>query len=85
VDGAPEQVEAGGPYEMQIQAGTRLREDVLVGEVWVGSGQSNMAFTVSKKVASYAGMLDEEKEITAANYRRFAFYGEGAEGLYAAG
>jgi sialate O-acetylesterase len=42
--------------------------DVLVGEVWIGSGQSNMAFTVSKKTAYYAGLVDEEKEIAAANY-----------------
>jgi len=37
--------EAGGPFELQISAGTESRtiQDVLVGEVWVGSGQSNMA------------------------------------------
>ena len=39
-----------------------------VGEVWLASGQSNMQFTVSKAHASYAGMLDEDKEIAAANY-----------------
>jgi sialate O-acetylesterase len=62
-------LKAGGPYEMQIQGTNSLTiHDVLVGEVWLGSGQSNMAFTVSKKVAYYAGMLDEEKEIAAANY-----------------
>jgi sialate O-acetylesterase len=62
-------LKAGGPYEMQIHGKNLLTiHDVLVGEVWVGSGQSNMAFTVSKKVAPYAGMLDEEKEIAAANY-----------------
>ena len=43
-------------------------QDVLVGEVWLASGQSNMAFTVSVKAAYYAGMLDEEKEIAAANH-----------------
>jgi sialate O-acetylesterase len=62
-------LKGGGPYEMQIQGANSLTiHDVLVGEVWLGSGQSNMAFTVSKKIASYAGMLDEEKEIAAANY-----------------
>jgi len=62
-------LKAGGPYEMRIQGTNSLSiHDVMVGEVWLASGQSNMAFTVSKKVASYAGMLDEEKEIAAANY-----------------
>jgi sialate O-acetylesterase len=62
-------LKAGGPYEIQIQGTNSLTiHDVLVGEVWLGSGQSNMAFTVSKKVAPYAGMLDEDKEIAAANY-----------------
>ncbi|MGA3159774.1 MAG: sialate O-acetylesterase [Terracidiphilus sp.] len=62
-------LKAGGPYEMRIQGTNSLIiHDVLVGEVWLGSGQSNMAFTVSKKAAYYAGMLDEDKEIAAANY-----------------
>jgi sialate O-acetylesterase len=62
-------LKAGGPYEMRIQGTNALTiHDVLVGEVWLGSGQSNMAFTVSKKAAYYAGMLDEDKEIASANY-----------------
>jgi sialate O-acetylesterase len=62
-------LKAGGPFEMTIAGkNTILVKDVLVGEVWLGSGQSNMSFTVSKAHASYAGMLDEEKVIAAANY-----------------
>jgi sialate O-acetylesterase len=66
-------LKAGGPYEMQILGKNREKNsitihDVLVGEVWLASGQSNMVFTVSKKAASFAGMLDEDKEIAAANY-----------------
>jgi sialate O-acetylesterase len=43
-------------------------DDVLVGEVWLASGQSNMTFPVSKAHAAYAGLTNEEQEIAAANY-----------------
>ena len=34
----------GGPYQLQVKGkATVVVEDVLVGEVWLGSGQSNMA------------------------------------------
>ena len=50
-------------------------EDVLVGEVWLCSGQSNMDFTVVKTEKYYfAGVNNEAAEVAAANYpliRRF--------------
>jgi sialate O-acetylesterase len=65
----------GGPFEMTIAGKSSITvKDVLVGEVWLGSGQSNMAFTVSKKHASYAGLLNEDQEIAAANYPQIRMF-----------
>ena len=43
-------MEAGGPYRMVVQGkkNTVTFEDVLTGEVWVCSGQSNMEFTLKQ-------------------------------------
>ena len=40
---------AGGPHELTVEADeTKTFRDVLVGEVWICSGQSNMAWPVSR-------------------------------------
>ena len=68
-------LKVGGPYEMTIAGSNTITvKDVLVGEVWLGSGQSNMQFTVSKKRAGYAGLINEEQEIAAANYPKLRMF-----------
>ncbi len=55
-----EALPAGGPYELVAEGRTRVvASDVLVGEVWLASGQSNMAMTV-------AGVRDADAEAAAA-------------------
>lgn len=40
---------AGGPFELQVEgSATRTVRDVLVGEVWLASGQSNMQWLLSQ-------------------------------------
>ena len=53
---------AGGPYTMTVKGkNTVTINDVLIGEVWLCSGQSNMEWTI-------AGALNPQKEIAEANY-----------------
>lgn len=56
---------AGGPYEITISAGEKLvLKNVLIGEVWICSGQSNMEMPL----AGWGRILNFEKEIQEANY-----------------
>ena len=64
------------PIEMTIAGENAIKiSDVLVGEVWLGSGQSNMDFVVSGDMTKYprmaqrfAGVVNKAQEIAAANY-----------------
>jgi sialate O-acetylesterase len=68
-------LKTGGPSEMTITGNNVIAiKDVLIGEVWLGSGQSNMAFTVSKARARYAGVINESQEIAAANYPKIRMF-----------
>ena len=58
-----------GPLEMTITGKNSITlKDILIGEVWLCSGQSNMEFTVSKAVKRFAGTLNEQEEIATAKW-----------------
>jgi len=59
----------GGPHELTVtgNANTLAVRDVLVGEVWVASGQSNMQWTVSRSD-------NPEEEIANANYPKIRLF-----------
>ena len=60
---------AGGSYEITIEGENRIiLENVLVGEVWVCSGQSNMEMPVGNVAKWYSGVRNYEAEIAAADY-----------------
>jgi sialate O-acetylesterase len=47
-------LKAGGPYEMIIEAGNRITlQDILIGDVWVVSGQSNMELPMRRVRSLY--------------------------------
>ena len=61
-------LQAGGPFELTVQGKNTIRvQDVLVGEVWLCSGQSNMEMGVG--VAK-----DAEQEIAAADYPQIRLF-----------
>lgn len=67
VDLEPEK--AGGPFELTITGKNTISiKEVLVGEVWICSGQSNMEFQMYKN-------RDAEKEMKDANYPMIRHFG----------
>lgn len=60
---------AGGPFELSVSSKNKIViKDVLVGEVWICSGQSNMEFQVSKA-------MDAKAEIEDSNYPMIRHFG----------
>lgn len=60
---------AGGPYDIIFKASNLIVvKDVLIGEVWLCSGQSNMEWSASK------GILDGDSAIANANDAQLRFF-----------
>ncbi|MCC9167016.1 sialate O-acetylesterase [Pontibacter harenae] len=60
---------AGGPYSIKIQGyNTLMINDVLLGEVWLCSGQSNMEWSAR------AGIDNAEQHVAQANYPSIRFF-----------
>jgi sialate O-acetylesterase len=62
--------EAGGPHSIRVEGGSArlLLEDVMIGEVWFASGQSNMQWTPS------SGIDNAEVEIAKADHPGLRFF-----------
>lgn len=57
---------AGGPYTLRVSARSEIiLSNVMVGEVWVCSGQSNMQWPIKN---ANMGVLNADQEVAAANY-----------------
>lgn len=71
-------LEPGGPFELIISGKNTITiNNVLIGEVWVCSGQSNMEMPVGNVATWYSGVLNYKEEIAAANYPQIRLFKEG--------
>lgn len=63
-------LEYGGPYDLKVIAGDTLQlKDVMVGEVWLASGQSNMEWSVGMGIGPRT-----EEEIRQANFPNIRYF-----------
>lgn len=60
---------AGGPYTLTVISEKKIvLENVMIGEVWLCSGQSNMEWSATKKI------MNADEEVKNANYPNIRFF-----------
>jgi sialate O-acetylesterase len=66
---------AGGPHTLTVTGKNTIKlDDILFGEVWIGSGQSNMEMPLARYSGAYTGIKDAQAEIAAANYPQIRLF-----------
>lgn len=61
--------EAAGPHSIVVSGNNSIElDDILFGEVWLASGQSNMEMPLAKVSGAYTGIKDSEQEVESADY-----------------
>ena len=65
---------AGGPFALAVKGSTTVQfEDILMGDLWLASGQSNMEMPLKGFNAS-TPIKDSDKEIAAANFPQIRLF-----------
>lgn len=69
-------MDAGGPYEMKISDNneTKIFHNVLVGDVWIASGQSNMDWRIAQGVNDQEGEDNHKEVIADAKFPNIRFF-----------
>ncbi len=68
-------LEAGGPYVMTVLGSSTITlNNVMVGEVWLCSGQSNMEVSMSPGASWWKGVINYKKELAAAGIPKLRLF-----------
>ncbi|MGY8695539.1 MAG: sialate O-acetylesterase [Verrucomicrobiia bacterium] len=71
-------IDAGEAHSLTITGKNTLHlEDILFGEVWIGSGQSNMEMPLIQVSNAYTGIQNSEKEVANANFPEIRLFQAG--------
>ena len=61
---------AGGPYDLMVKGKNQVTvHNILLGDVWLAAGQSNMEFSVGRH-GEFAGLRDANTEVVNASYSK---------------